>query len=296
MLRIDPLPRIQGPVKADITGTSGRWIVRKLSRTGLAVIAAVAVPSLAACGSDTPDPQDDVSIAAPTGQVWAWQSLSGADAIEVATPDRYTVAFGEDGRYGIRADCNTGQGGYTFDGNRLVINSGPMTRAACPPGSYGSRFVALLGEVASVTRSGDRLTLTLTDGSSMQFEPLPTSVSLGGFETLGGSDWEISAYNNGRGGVRTLVAATRMSVAFGENGTVSGSSGCNTFSGTYSADGETIEIGPVVLTENMCAAEEVMEQEEQFLAALGNAAIYEIRGHRLQLRNADGALQVDLSR
>ena len=130
----------------------------------------------------------------------------------------------------------------------------------------------------------------------MLFEPLPTSAALGGTETLGGSEWEISAYNNGRGGVRTLVAATRMSIAFGEDGTVSGSSGCNTFSGSYFADGATIEIGPVVLTKKMCAAEEVMEQEEQFLAALGNSAMYEIRGDRLQFRNAEGALQVDLSR
>jgi heat shock protein HslJ len=270
--------------------------LRKRTRNGPVVIAAITVPVLAACGSDAPAPQDELSIIAPTGQVWAWQSLTGDDPIEVSTPEHYTLEFGEDGRYGIRADCNRGQGGYTFDAGRLVINPGPMTMAACAPGSYDSRFLALLGDVESVTRSGDRLTLTLTDGSSMLFEPLPTSAALGGTETLGGSEWEISAYNNGRGGVRTLVAATRMSIAFGEDGTVSGSSGCNTFSGTYSAAGATIEIGPLASTSKMCAAEEVMEQEEQFLAALGNAATYEIRGHRLQLRNAEGALQVDLSR
>ena len=87
-----------------------------------------------------------------------------------------------------------------------------------------------------------------------------------------------------------------MSIAFGDDGTVTGSSGCNTFSGTYSADGAIIEIGPLASTQKMCVAEEVMEQEAQFLAALGNASMYEIRGDRLQLRNADGALQVDLSR
>ena len=256
----------------------------------------VAIAVLAACGAAESESAGDASLDSPVGQVWAWQSLAGADPIEVATPDRYTLEFSEDGRYGIRADCNTGQGGYTFGDGRLVLNPGPMTQAACPPGSYDSRFVALLGEVASVTRSGDRLTLELADGSSMLFEPLPTSAALGGSETLGGTEWEISAYNNGRGGVRTLVAATRMSVAFGVDGTVSGSSGCNTFNATYAADGGSIAIGPIASTKMMCAAEGVMEQEEQFLAALGNAAIYEIRGHRLQLRNAAGALQVDLTR
>jgi heat shock protein HslJ len=270
--------------------------VRNSGKAALSLLALAGISGLVACGSGEPEAQEDVTISPPTGQVWAWQSLSGSDPIEVATPEHYTLDFGEDGRYGIRADCNRGQGGYTFDDGRLVINPGPMTMAACPPGSYDSRFLALLSEVETATRSGDRLTLELTDGSSMLFEPLPTSAALGGTETLGGSEWEISAYNNGRGGVRTLVAATRMSIAFGEDGTVSGSSGCNTFSGTYFADGATIEIGPVVLTKKMCAAEEVMEQEEQFLAALGNSAMYEIRGDRLQFRNAEGALQVDLSR
>lgn len=256
----------------------------------------LSMSAITSCSSNGSESEAEAGITAPTGQVWAWKSLSGSDPIEVATPDNYTLDFSEDGRYGIRADCNRGQGGYTFDAGRLVINPGPMTMAACPPGSYDLRFLALLGDVESVTRSGDRLTLELTDGSSMLFELLPNPATFGGTETLGGSKWEISAYNNGRGGVTTLVAATRMSIAFGDDGTVSGSSGCNTFTGTYAADGATIEIGPLASTQMMCVEEEVMEQEAQFLAALGNASMYEIRGDRLQLRNADGALQVDLSR
>ena len=271
-------------------------MVRTSSKVVRAVLCVLSMSAITSCSSNGSESEAEAGITAPTGQVWAWKSLSGSDPIEVATPDNYTLDFSEDGRYGIRADCNRGQGGYTFDAGRLVINPGPMTMAACPPGSYDSRFLALLGDVESVTRSGDRLTLELTDGSSMLFELLPNPATFGGTETLGGSKWEISAYNNGRGGVTTLVAATRMSIAFGDDGTVSGSSGCNTFSGTYSADGAIIEIGPLASTQKMCVAEEVMEQEAQFLAALGNASMYEIRGDRLQLRNADGALQVDLSR
>jgi heat shock protein HslJ len=252
--------------------------------------------AITSCGSNGSESEAEAGITAPTGQVWAWQSSTGADPIEVSTPDRYTLEFGEDGRYGVRADCNSGQGGYTFNAGALVLNPGPMTLAACPPGSYEARFLELLGMVDSGSRSGDRLILGLTDGGSLVFEPLPTSAALGGSEVLGGTKWEVSAYNNGRGGVRTLVPATRMSIAFGLDGTVSGSSGCNTFTGTYTADGATIEIGPLATTRMMCDVEGVMEQEEQFLAALANASLYETRGDRLQLRNADAALQVDLSR
>ena len=267
-----------------------------VGRFSRACLALIMVLPLTACGADSPESRGESAISSPAGQVWAWQSLTGADPIEVASSDLYTLEFGDDGRYAIRADCNSGQGGYTLDGDDLALNPGPMTQAACPPGSYGSQFVALLGEVNSFTRSGDQLTLKLSDRSSMKFEPLPTSAAPGGSEAVAGSKWEISAYNNGRGGVTTLVAATRMSIQFDVAGTASGSSGCNTFSGPYTTDGETISIGPLASTLKMCPDEKVMDQETQFLAALEAAASLEIRGHRMQLRNADGALQVDLQR
>jgi heat shock protein HslJ len=57
-------------------------------------------------------------------------------------------------------------------------------------------------------------------------------------------------------------------------------------------DGASIDIGPAATTRMMCAAEGVMEQESQYLAALEMAEVYRVDGDALELRTADGALAV----
>ena len=111
---------------------------------------------------------------------------------------------------------------------------------------------------------------------------------------LAGTSWNVTNYNNGKGGVVGVMADTTPTVLFGESGQISGSGGCNNYSGTYTSDGAgSIEIGPLASTMMACAAPEgVMEQEMQFLAALPAATTYTVEGSSLELRDADGALQV----
>jgi len=74
---------------------------------------------------------------------------------------------------------------------------------------------------------------------------------------------------------------------------LSGNSGCNTYNGGYEASGTTLKVGPLVSTQKACATPAgVMEQEQQYLAALQNAATYEIAGNTLTIRDASGATQV----
>ena len=91
------------------------------------------------------------------------------------------------------------------------------------------------------------------------------------------------------GGVDAEVTAV-----FGVDGRLSGSAGCNTYSAPYTVDGNKIKIGLAISTMMMCA-QPVMEQEQQYLAAIQQAATYNIQGTRLELRSADGALQASYS-
>ena len=80
-----------------------------------------------------------------------------------------------------------------------------------------------------------------------------------------------SAYNNGQGGVTSLLAETAMSLRFDEDGKLSGSAGCNGFSATYTIDGEALEIGKSASTRKHCPEPEgLMDQERRFLEALEN--------------------------
>jgi heat shock protein HslJ len=225
---------------------------------------------------------------APAEGIWRWTSLTGAESLDVAHPARYTLELHDDGRYAIRADCNTGSGAYQRDGKRISLSPGPLTQAACGPGSLGDRFVALLGRVTRFATDGDRLILELGDGAaSMEFEAMKPI-------HLQGTSWLVRGYNNGKGGVVSVGGNAALYVTFNEDGRVSGSAGCNNYTGGYELDGQTIVLGQMASTRKMCQGEGVMQQEAAFLAALANAATWEARGERLQLRRADGALALDL--
>ena len=84
---------------------------------------------------------------------------------------------------------------------------------------------------------------------------------------------------------------------FAADGTLSGTSGCNSYSGGYKVDGDMISIGPLANTDMGCVEPEgVMEQEAQFLAALQTAATYQIEGDVLEMRTTDGALAVSFKK
>ncbi|NDV99743.1 META domain-containing protein [Salipiger sp. PrR002] len=57
-------------------------------------------------------------------------------------------------------------------------------------------------------------------------------------------------------------------ISFGEDGTLSGSAGCNTFTGTWATEEGMLEIGPLATTRKACEPG-VMAQEDAFLAFMG---------------------------
>lgn len=74
-----------------------------------------------------------------------------------------------------------------------------------------------------------------------------------------------------------------------EDGNAAGSAGCNSYGGSYTADGGQLSIPEIVRTEMACLEPEgIMEQEDAYLAALQSAAAYRLLDERLQIENAAG--------
>lgn len=67
-----------------------------------------------------------------------------------------------------------------------------------------------------------------------------------------------------------------------EDGTASGDSGCNTFTGVYSIDGDALELGELAVTEMACD-DDIMAVESAYLAALGEITVFEQDGELLEL-------------
>ena len=86
---------------------------------------------------------------------------------------------------------------------------------------------------------------------------------------------------------------TTITLEFG-NGTLSGNSGCNTYNAGYSStkaagSSNSISVGPITSTQMACP-DEVMAQEQTYLANLQSAGAYTISGSTLTLNTAGGPL------
>ena len=77
---------------------------------------------------------------------------------------------------------------------------------------------------------------------------------------------------------------------------VSGSAGCNNFSGPYQVDGSSIKIGPLASTLLACPTPELDTQEHLYRAALELAATYKLTGTKLDLFRKDGGIAVSFQR
>jgi heat shock protein HslJ len=107
----------------------------------------------------------------------------------------------------------------------------------------------------------------------------------------------VTGYNTGTQAVVSVLAGTDVSIRFSADGRVSGSAGCNDFTGTYSLSGQTLTIGATATTRKTCAQPEgVMKQEGMFLKALSTVAIVRMDGERLELRARNGGLLVRAAR
>jgi heat shock protein HslJ len=218
--------------------------------------------------------------------LWTRTEFSDDSVLRSPNPNAYTVAFNPDGRVAIRADCNSGSASYSVDGSQLTIEPGIMTLAACGPGSQDTRFVQDLFQVATFVFDGPQLMLNLRlDSGNMYFSPQ----SLTG---LSGPTWRVTNINNGNDAVVSTVSGTQVSMVFGEDGRVSGDSGCNTFNGPYTISGSSISFGPLASTLRACIPDEVSQQEQHFYAALDATTTYELNGDRLTFRSDAGAIQL----
>jgi len=109
-------------------------------------------------------------------------------------------------------------------------------------------------------------------------------------------DWEVTAFLNGVV-LGPPLPGTRITARFGDDGSVSGSTACNVYRGSYSLDGDEIRIAPPASTRKACLSPEgVMEQEAAYLASLPTAARYRVEDGVLELSAADGTFVATFAR
>ncbi len=219
-----------------------------------------------------------------TGKVWAVTDLMGKPLV---ADTGISAEFTTDGKVSGSAGCNRYSGTYTVSGNNITFSS-PMasTMMMCDQAvmDQESAYLKVLGEAKTYAVSGDQLTLTGGDGTQLAAYKVQS-------QDLVGTDWELTAYNNGNQAVVGVLEGTTLTASFGNDGNLSGNSGCNQYNGGYKVNGDEITIGPLASTMMMCSDPAgVMDQEAQYLTALQSAASYQIEGNVLELRTKDDAM------
>jgi heat shock protein HslJ len=207
--------------------------------------------------------------------------------VSVALGTELTANFGADGMLTGSAGCNNYTAGYQADGNKISIAPAATTGKACEQAvmEQEAQYLAALATAATYRIDGNKLELRTAAGAlAATFQK-----AAAGSEALPGSSWIVTGFNNGKQAVVSTMAGTDLTANFGADGSLTGNSGCNTYSAAYTVDGDKISIGPTATTQMACE-QAVMDQEQQYLAALSTAATYRIDGSKLELRAADGAL------
>lgn len=232
---------------------------------------------------------DDESIPFE-GTEWRLAAWAGPDGAEIAVPAGIlATAVVADGVIAGSTGCNRYRAPCTIDGAALEIGPAAMTMMACDAErtTVERAFTTALAGVRARAIEGDELRLLDAAGrTALRFRAAAAPA-------LGGTEWVADGINNGRGGVAGPVDGTRVTATFREDGRVTGSTGCNRYFGPYERSGEALRIGPLAATRAACPEPPgAAEQEAAFLAAMDRATTWSIREDRLELRAADGALQV----
>lgn len=104
---------------------------------------------------------------------------------------------------------------------------------------------------------------------------------------LADTAWQLDQYAPvGRTTLVTVPEAVTATAEFSAD-RITGSAGCNSFTGGYTTDGTTLDIGPVAATLMACPPP-VAEVEQNYLAQLEVATSYAVADEVLSMSNPDG--------
>jgi heat shock protein HslJ len=109
-----------------------------------------------------------------------------------------------------------------------------------------------------------------------------SSGSQNGGGDLTGQVWGLTALLG-----QPLVSGTGLSAQFTTDGKVSGSAGCNQYTGKYTTSGNSITFDPSIMSTAMACEQAVMDQEQVYLKMLPEVKTYEVKGNQLTFFGAD---------
>jgi heat shock protein HslJ len=219
-------------------------------------------------------------------------ALAGMGTTNVIPGTTIITTFSEDGTVSGSAGCNNFVASYQSREDTLTTGTLTTTLKSCnsPAGVMNQEqiFLTNLKGVDTFTTTSDILAISDANGKTLltfrkegaPVSPLP----------FAGIEWRLETYKGSGGSMIGINPATTVSALFGTEGSISGSAGCNSYTGSYTHSGQNgISIGPLATTRMYCGEPGLMDQETACLANLQAAASYQVTSDgKLHLMDASG--------
>lgn len=106
--------------------------------------------------------------------------------------------------------------------------------------------------------------------------------------TLAKTGWQLGQYADRTGVMVPELPGSTVTARFHDDGTISGSAGCNTYSAQYTTKELSITLTETAVTEMFCTAPGVMDQETAYLSDLAASTRFRVSDTNLMMYGADG--------
>ncbi len=158
-------------------------------------------------------------------------------------------------------------------GGTLSLGAIATTRKLCADAqmTLERRYLNVLSQARAFVRVGN--TLILTSGTSKAVYQMGSVM-----ESRLKATWRLVG---GQGN-------EALTLTFGTDGRVSGTTGCNTLMGTYNVLDAGLTFGPLATTRRACVDAALAQQEQTFLQDLSEVTGYAVTGSMLRLNTTSG--------
>lgn len=221
------------------------------------------------------------SPASPAGRTFVSVAVDGE---QIPGGGPLTVGFDGD-RISTFAGCNHGSGTADLTDGRIVTQLA-STMMACPSplGDADAWVSKFFQAVPSWELTDDTLTLK----SPTTTVTLKDRKAVDPDRPLTGTTWQVdSLVSPDAVSTSAALEQSKPVLTIAADGTATGSTGCNRFTGHAQVTGSTIEFGPLVTTKMACV-DEVGDVEQAVLRVLSGRVRSAIDADQLRLTRDDG--------
>lgn len=217
------------------------------------------------------------------GTEWILSKLQGRDLLESS---RISLSLDQEG-FGGFSGCNQYGGEYKVaDGGSLALGAIMITEMDCPSPEgimeQEGAYVETLGQAAAYRLVGDGLEIQNAAGETI-LAFAGQEVYEGDPAELESSTWRLATMDG-----EPPIEGSSMTLAFHDEGLVSGYAGCRDYVATYDASGGDLGFVYMGMMGPVCPDEALLEQEGAYTTALGWTNHYRLTEGTLELSTSRG--------